>query len=1087
VPEIRVLGPVTVVAGEPRAVGGTGERALLALLALRAGTVVGADRLIEALWGERLPAHPANALQVRVSKLRRALRDVGADAGMVASRPPGYLLDVDPGEVDALAFERAVAAARRAAGDGRPDATQRYRDALALWRGPALAEFAAELWATPEIRRLDELRLAALQERIGLDVDAGRHAEVIGELEALAAQHPLQERFHEHLMLALYRSGRQAEALAAYHRARALLDEQLGLEPSAGLQQLQAAILRHDPRLAAAAATPRRTSFAGPGPTKHVVDRLRRTTNLPGRLASIVGRDTERRELAALVAAERLVTVTGAGGTGKTTLALDVARQRADDTPDGAWLVDLAAVTQGADVTDAIAGALELGRADPLPGESAHARLARQLAGRAPLIVLDNCEHVIDACAAVAEQLLEGSPGVRILTTSREALAVPGEVQYLLGPLAVPADDAAPAEVTRAAAVQLFCERAHAASRSFTCDEATAAAVGRLCRRLDGLPLAIELAAARVAALPVGEIVDRLDDRFRLLTSGRRTASARQQTLRAAVEWSHQLLSDTERLLFRRLAVFRGGWRADAAEAVCADELLAAGDVLPVLGRLVEQSLVVADHQAGRFRLLETIRHYAADRLADAGESDALGRRHAAFYEHLAHRAEPHLRGPEQATWLVRLQGDLDNFHAALGWCRDHPEDGVEIGLRLAAALGWFWYLGDHVEGRNQLREMLRVAQGGGTPTPTTRARALQAVAMVERPGACVVHPDPVCARAARESMSLFDAAGHQVGAALSRLLVAVEGAATEPVDDALEMIAQSEATLADAGHDWGMALADFVRMEVLMRDADADEAIAAGRRATARFHHVGDRWGVSAVLSHLGPNLRRTGRVPAAVEIFEESLRIAREVGLWNTVQYVAADLGLTYLMLGRDDDAERCFAEADRVAGRHGLPTGHVLAHVGRGHSTRRAGDLARARRHFDDAIRLSEGLGSPALTAAALSGLGYLEQTDGRLRHADEAHRRVLTLGRSAGAAAVVAAGLEGQAGVAVAEGDGERAGELLGAAGELRARHGVPPSGLERPDVDRIADATRRLLGADAFAAALARGRRSPAGDALPTTG
>jgi tetratricopeptide (TPR) repeat protein len=369
------------------------------------------------------------------------------------------------------------------------------------------------------------------------------------------------------------------------------------------------------------------------------------------------------------------------------------------------------------------------------------------------------------------------------------------------------------------------------------------------------------------------------------------------------------------------------------------------------------------------------------------------------------------------------------------------------------------------------------VADRAGDITPAARGRTLQAMAMVERPGACVVHPSPVCAHAARESVELFEAAGEPVAAALSRLLTAVEGAASDAPGSSLAAIDQAELELREAGHLWGLALAEFIRMEVSMRTPDSAAAIAAGQRAVARFHQVGDRWGVSAVLSHLGANLRQLGRLSEAVDILQESLRIARDVNLWNTVHWVAGDLGLTQLMLDRRDDAERSFDEAQRVATRYGFSAGQGLASLGRGHLARRGGDGAAAREHFRQAISLCEQVGSSLLTATALASLGYLEESLGELERADGAHRQVLALG----GATFTAMGMEGLAGVAVARGAAMHAAELLGQAAELRDRHQLRPTPLERPDMQRITRLIRHRLDPEAFDAAFNHGRQTTLDD------
>ena len=501
--EIRLLGDLEVVAdGVAGTLPGSGERAVLALLAMQAGRTVSADRLVDELWGERLPANPANALQTRVSKLRRQLGALGADGAAVVTAAPGYRLELDRDRVDALRFERLVAEAR-AAGDA-----DRYAEALALWRGPALADLGD--WAEAEAARLEDLRLTALQERIELDLLAGRHLDVVPELEALVAANPLRERLSAQLMLALYRSGRQADALAVYRRLREELDTRLGLDPSPELRELEAAILRQDPSLGAPPAEPARRKELG---------------NLPARVDTLVGRDADVGEVAALAGTARLVTVTGPGGAGKTTLALEAARRLADGFDDGAWFIDLSGASADDDVAAVVAGTLGLS-----PGDSAGSRaafLAGQLRDDRRLLVLDNCEHVVDAAAALADRLLAGCPRVRVLATSREALAVAGEVQYALAPLSLPD------------AVELFTRRARAVARDF---QAPAPEVAEVCARLDGMPLAIELAAARVRTLSVAEITARLSDRFKLLVGRSRTAAARHQTLRATVDWSYQLL-----------------------------------------------------------------------------------------------------------------------------------------------------------------------------------------------------------------------------------------------------------------------------------------------------------------------------------------------------------------------------------------------------------------------------------------------------------------------------------------------------------------------------------------------------------------
>src|SRR5215207_2015980 len=505
-----------VVDGEPRSLSSPGEKAVLALLLLAAGRVLTRETLVDALWREDPPANPANALQGRISRLRHALEGIGVPGTLVAAQGPGYSATVDREQVDAHRFARLVQQARASVGNPRA-ASGLYGEALDLWQGPALADFATEPWAAGETARLEELRLAAVEERIDLALNSGRHTDLVDELETLATANPLRERLHAQLMLALYRSGRQADALAAYRRLQATLDDELGLDPSEELRDLEQAILRQDPRLRA--------------PARELPTTL---TNLPIRVTSFVGREGDRAQLAALLGEHRLVSLTGPGGAGKTSLAVQVATDTADQFPDGVWMVRLAGVGDPETVTEVVAESIGAQR----PAGAVLESLVGYLRDRSALVVLDNCEHLVQACAELAERLITSGPQLRILATSREPLRVPGEVQVAVPPLAMPPPHADLDSVRDYSAVRLFLDRATAVNPALRLDPDAAEHIGRICRQLDGLPLALELAAARAATLPLAELAVRLDDRFRLLTGGARTAEARQKTLRATVDWS---------------------------------------------------------------------------------------------------------------------------------------------------------------------------------------------------------------------------------------------------------------------------------------------------------------------------------------------------------------------------------------------------------------------------------------------------------------------------------------------------------------------------------------------------------------------
>jgi predicted ATPase/DNA-binding SARP family transcriptional activator len=684
---------------------------LLTALLIHAGEVVSADRLIEDLWGEHPPAHATNALQAVVSRVRKALGPAGQE--LLVTRAPGYVLAVAPDQLDAGRFEQLVADGRRLAERGAPGATARFAQALALWRGPPLADFAYQDFAQTEIARLEEARLAAQEDWIEAQLADGHHAQLVGELEQLVAANPLRERLRAQLMLALYRSGRQADALALYRQGRAVLDEELGLDPSPTLRQLERAILTQDPALVVA---------GRPGSA--------RRHNLPARLTSFVGRAGEQQQLGELLGQHRLVTLTGPGGVGKSSLAVEVGASLVDVQPAGVWLIELATLGDASALEEAMAATLGV-RDAPRPGTvgaagSISQRLTDFLCANELLLILDNCEHLVEPCARLAETLLRSAPGLRILATSRVALGIPGEAVWPTPPLQLP-QATTPAELLPACdALRLFGERAAAACPGFALDREAAPVVAEICRRLDGLPLAIELAAARVRTLPLAELAVRLEDRFRLLTGSGRTAIARQRTLRATVEWSYGLLDDRERLLFDRLAVFSGGWSLEAAEAVCSGDGIDAGEVLDLLTRLVDQSMVEVAG-GGRFRMLETLRDYARVRLEDSGQAAALRRRHFGYYRALADPADPRVPGSEQWRY-PELAPDGDNLRAALTWALDIGGDrqcpGVGRLPRLLLVLR-----------QPARRPALAVATPGGWPGPSDAGQGQGAWSLRPPPG----------------------------------------------------------------------------------------------------------------------------------------------------------------------------------------------------------------------------------------------------------------------------------------------------------------------------------------------------------------
>jgi predicted ATPase len=670
-PQFRLLGPLSLsVDGQPVALGGEKRRALLAVLLLNANEVVSRDRLIDALWGDEPPDTARNTIQVYVSQLRKLL-----PPDTLGTAPPGYKLVVDPAAVDLFEFVRLGDAGRNALAAGNVEAAaELLRDALALWAGPPLADLAWEPFAQGEVIRLEELRTTALEDRIDADLALGRHGQLVAELEQLVAENPLRERLRAQLMLALYRSGRQADALAVYQRARRTFADELGIEPSESLRKLERAILQQDPALDASVAKP--TSGR----------------RLPTPATPLLGRERELAALAELVRREdaRLVTLTGTGGIGKTRLGLELVRRLAPEFRHGAAVALLAPVDEPALVARAILEAREI----PERGGSAEELVLESLAASELLLLLDNFEQLLSAAAFVA-RLLDAAPAVKVVVTSRAPLHVAAEREFPVPPL--PEDEAA----------ELFVDRAQAANPTFDLSEQNAAAVAELCARLDGLPLAIELAAARTKLLPPATLLSRLGNRLDLLPTGRRDAPRHQQTLRMTFDWSYDLLDADAQRLFAQLGVFAGGCTLSSAEAVCD------APVLDALGVLVDESLVRRSETATgepRFSMLEIVREYALERLADSGEADDVRLRHLAHYVALAEEAEPQLsRGDAQTAWFARLEDEHDNFRTALAFALASGDS--TSALRIAVSIRRFWQIHGYLaEGREALEAALAAA-----------------------------------------------------------------------------------------------------------------------------------------------------------------------------------------------------------------------------------------------------------------------------------------------------------------------------------------------------------------------------------------
>ncbi len=814
-------------------IAGAKLRALVAVLALHAGRVVPAEQIVDALWGENPPAAVRNGLQGLASKLRRAL----GEADLVAMRGGGYALELPPDAVDVYRYEQLVAAGHAAAAEGDPSrAVALFSEADSLWRGDPLADFIYEEFAAAAITRLSELRLAVIEERLDLELELGRHQGAIVQLEELVAAHPLRERLRGLLMLALYRAGRQADALRIFQDGRRILGEELGLEPSHELRQLESAILAQDRALDAPA-----------DGSSGAITRAEPVSTIPEALTPLVGRDIELRDLTRLLADDRFVTLVGPGGVGKTRLALEAARAASAGLAFGGCLVELAPVGDPAGVRAAIASALDL--PDPT-------RLAELIGDREMLIVLDNCEHVITTAADVAEDLLRRCPGLRVLATSREGLRVGGETIWPVPPLE--ADDA----------VRLFVARASATGASLERSDDNHAAIADICRRLDGLPLAIELAAARTRAFPIKQISARLNDRFRLLTGGSRTALPRQQTLRAVVDWSYELLFDDEQRVFERLSAFPGGCDLATAEIVCADETLAASDLADHLHALVDKSLVVAAPAGDgvRFSQLQTLAQYGRERLTERGDAVRTRDAMARHYAQLCAESAAAFTGDRQRAWLTAIDQEHDNLRAALDWAV--ANDDANTALMIAGGASWpHWLRGTVIEGKRWLDDAFACE---GEADERTRALALTGRGLIDFLAGFPEHSDDDL----RAAIEIFQRHDDVESLRLAYSFYAEQPAALDDIPEARRRRLQLLDFLAARPHDeFDVASRSYSLAKLALLDGDLDAAERHYRAATEGFARFDRPVMNSMCLGMVADFDERAGDYPAAIKALEAAI----------------------------------------------------------------------------------------------------------------------------------------------------------------------------------------------------------------------
>jgi predicted ATPase/DNA-binding SARP family transcriptional activator len=1085
---IALLGPLEVHddSGAPVRLAGARLQRLLTRLALSPGQLVTSPALIDAVWGDEPPAGATSALQSLVHRLRRALPR--PDADLLQALPGGYRLSARPDAVDTVAFEQLAAGGRAAQRDhDLATAARLFTDALGLWRGEPFADAGGADFVAAARVRLEELRLRTIEDRIEAELALQPPGERVAELRELIAAHPLRERLCALHMRALWLDGRPAEALASFAALSRSLAEALGTDPAPAIRDLHTAILRGD---AGAVTAPPPSPLPGNRPTANLPAGNQAAGNLPAALTSFVGRDEELSRLRPLLAAARLVTLVGPGGAGKTRLAVEAAAQWSGETGEGAWLVELAGLTDQAQVAAAVlttlslregvlpsagpgnAGSGSAGATGALASDPAQ-RVAAALRGRQLLIVLDNCEHLAEACARLASTVTAGCPRVHIMATSREPLGVTGEHLFPVGPLAVGSPAAGIRDAPGIPALRLFADRASAVRPSFRLTAENLATVAEICRRLDGLPLAIELACARLRTLPLAEIATRLGDRFALLSAGNRAARPRHQTLRAVVNWSWELLDPAERLLASRLSAFAGGATAESAEAVCGP--VGAADVLDVLGALADKSFVELREVPGappRYRMLDTIRAFAAGALAGTGEAAQVYAAHAAYFLSQAEIAEPALRTAGQLPWLSWLAREYDNLTAALRWSIETGDAATAV--RLTAALGWFWILrSDHREAATWSTEALALP---GAAAPGEGMAAATGAASWARPAdrLAVAYAfdalhhfavdDLERATNSADVMRQLAAGRDEVHPALMAVGTIIKFMRSDTAGVLADLATQADRTdqPSPAGR-WTSAAASLMAGQYAEHLGDAGTAgrhFAAGHR---KFAEIGDRWGVASALGSLGTSLSLSGDHATTIAALGEAAELAEAIGAQTDAGHAYVRRGLERLRAGDTGGARADLLRA-RDAGR-ALQSELLMAFAGiaLGELARQTGNLAEAQSQLTavmlrmDAPDQREILPQQA-RARALTALGRVAAARGDLAAGHGHLAEALRLGLACGDRPVIADVADALAMLAVAGGQPARAARMLGLAAAVR---GLADRGS--PDVAAAESAARAGLG------------------------
>lgn len=836
------------------------------------------EKLAALLWGDSTDEQARGSLRRALNNLRQQL---GADAVFsdreIVQLNPGFPLWTDTAAFSQIADRRSQEPAPHSVGDLQ-FAIRNYAELLPDfyddWISPLREEFRA-LFLDAALKTIERAR-AESEYKTAMEL-----------AQKVLTVDKANEAAHQHLMFCHSALGDRAAALDQYEFCKRALLEELGIEPSRETQQLYETIRKQTE-------------------TKSTAARL---TNLPKPLTSFVGRENQVAELEYLVASQRLVTLTGAGGSGKTRLAIQIGHQLYEKYADGVWFVDLAPLTDPALVPTQVARVLSV---QEQPQRDVTETLIQFLENKSLLLILDNCEHLVNACAVLAETLVTQCASLHLLATSREGLGIGGETVWQVPTLAVPDERAVAQWLMQYESIRLFVERARAANASFELTDRNATAITRICRRLDGIPLAIELAAARIRLLSPEQIAARLDNRFNLLTGGSRTALPRQQTLRALIDWSYDLLADKERIVLRRLAVFVGGWTLEAAEHVTLDGQAGIGsdEVLDLLSHLVDKSLVMVEKTRGetRYQMLETIREYAQTKLDESGEAVHVRARLFDFFSRLAEQAEPKLDGQEQQSWLARLETEHANLSAALKWSENKPE-GSANGLRLAAPLWRFWEMHGHFrEGRHWLEELL---QANPHAPDSIRAKALMGA------GTCAWRQGDY-ARATdlhRQALDLYRLLGDKQGIAFSINNLGTQAMHQSAFDQAKSLFEEGLMLAREQGNQRLTGYLLHNLGEVARYQGDFAQAARLYGDSLTLFEEIGDKWASAATLNWLGVVAQRQNEYEPAAAFLKQSLALGRELESNERIAEALEGLAGVAVAQSKLNRAARLFGAAQTI----------------------------------------------------------------------------------------------------------------------------------------------------------------------------